>query len=209
MNRHTVARSAIVVALALASSACSEQVQQAADQARQGIEAATAEVGAAADSIAAARQKLYEGNLTLGGGELPKVEITPQGDWLVNGLPLPLTDAQRTAVQNFRSETLKVADAGMRMSQDGIAFTGLAVSTKVAGILSGNTDAAIARIEAGSKNMETVALALCEQMKGLQAAQTTLAALLPEFAPYAQPFETAIDCGEAAASPATVPAAPQ
>jgi len=208
MNRHTVARSAIVVALALASSACSEQVEQVAAEARQGIEAATAEVGAAADSIAAARQRLYEGNLRLGGGELPQVEITPQGDWLVNGLPLPLTEAQRSAVQNFRSETLKATDAGMSLGQDGIALAGQAVSQAVAGLLTG-TEATTAAVAAEAKKMQSSAQALCQQIERLTLAQTQLAAILPEFAPYARPFETTIDCGQAAAGATTAPAVPQ
>lgn len=208
MNRHRIARSAIVIALALASTACSEQVEQAAAEARQSIEAATAQAGAAADSIAAARQRLHEGNLSLGGGELPKVEITPQGDWLVNGLPLPLTEAQRIAVLSFRSETLKAADAGMNLGQDGIALAGQAVSQAVAGLLIG-TEATTAAVTAEAQKIQASAQDLCQQVERLTAAQAQLAAILPEFAPYARPIAASIDCGEAATGEAAAPAAPQ
>lgn len=195
MNPSRITIHAFIVALALSTTACSEQVQQAVAEAKSTIEQATAEGGSMVTAMEEARRKLREENLRLGiEGQTPMAEITPQGELLINGIAIPMTEAQRMAASSYREQVIAVADAGMSMGQDGIAFTGLAVSTKVAGILSGNADAAIARIEAESKNMELAALAVCEQMKGLETAQATLVALVPEFAPYAKVIDIATLC---------------
>lgn len=203
MKLPRIASLAFALALALGTTACSEQVQQAADQARQSIAQATAEVGAATTAIEEARRKLREANLRLGSeGQMPLAEITPQGDLLINRVALPMNEAQRAASLHYREQLLAVADAGMNMGQDGIALAGQAVSMAVAGLIGGDASTAIARIEAEAKNMETTALALCEQAKGLKAAQDSLAALMPEFAPYAKAIDVAGICkGDASAEP--------
>lgn len=225
MNAFRIAQLALVITMALASTACSEESRQAAAdakqavaEARQTLEAATGEGGTVALALDEARQKLHTENLTLGSAELgTKAEITPQGDLLINGIAVPLTDPQRDAVMVYRGKLLAVAESGMAMGEGGAKLAGQAVSQVVAGLFDGNVEQATARIEAEAQKMAVAGLALCEQAKGLQAAQTTLAALVPEFAPYAKAIDLQGDCatvasavgGHATGEPAAdAPAAP-
>lgn len=211
MKRPVLARTLLVLALALAASGCSEQIGQAAEEARQSIAAATAEGSAALAAIDEARKKLHEGNLRIGaGGPGPVAEISPQGDLLIDGVPLPLSEAQRAAVQAYRTQLLAVTDAGMAIGQDGIALAGQAVTAAVAGVLGGTVAEAGARIEAEAQKMQAAGLALCDEMQGLALAQDQLALLLPEFRPYAQAIELDAHCppAQAAATPATPPVPP-
>lgn len=189
----------LAVALALASTACSEQVQQATTAAQQKIEQATEHGGTVAAAMDEARRKLHEENLRLGTeGAGPRAEITPQGDLLINGVALPMTDAQREAARGYREQVIGIADTGMAMGQDGMKLAGHAVSTAVAGIFGGKAEEAGARLEAEAEKMAAAGLVLCEQVKRLEAAQAHLAALVPEFAPYAKAIEVTADCEAAA-----------
>ena len=181
---------ALALTLALAGTACGEQArstaQQIADETRKGVAEATAAGGEVDKALAEARRKLQEENLSLqveDGG--PKAELTPQGDLLINGTAVPFTTEQRDAALAYRKEVLAVADAGMAIGRQGAAIGGEAAALAIESIFGGNAEGTEARIEAEAKKIEAAALALCDQVKGLKAAQERLTALVPEFAPYA------------------------
>lgn len=191
--RNTLLASALALAM-FASTGCSE-VQQAASEARQGIEQATAQAGNAAAAIEEARRKLHEGNLSLGGdGNLPKAELTPQGDLLINGLALPMTEAQREAALAYREKLLAVTDAGMAIGTQGAAIASQAVGQAVGGLLGGSVEAVTQQVEAGTQKIEASAQALCQQLEALKAAQSQFATVMPEFAPYAQVIDVQVNC---------------
>ena len=220
MNRSRLTTLTIALALALGSTACSEaanEARQTAAEATQTIADATAETGAVSEALAEARKELHDGNLPLSGGEgVPKAELTPQGDVLINGVALPMTAAQREAALAYRTEILAVADAGMVMGEKGAGIAGDALALAATGLFGGDTTAGEARIEAKGKAMEAEALALCRRVVGLESAQNRLAELLPEFKPYAGAMNIEGDCNEASTTKdaeqqadeaATVPAA--
>lgn len=215
----------LVIALALTCTACGEQVEQAKAEAQKRIDSVSAmgdKVNEAIDqkvnqAIDEARQKLRTENLALGGGEhLPKAEVTPQGELLINGVAVPMTEAQRTAMLAYREQLLVIAESGMNMGADGAKLAGDAV-TQVTGLLDGKVADATAKLEAEADRMAAAGLALCEQVKGLEATQAQLSALIPEFAAYAGAIKVDADCataadsmGQTAASdqPKEAPAAP-
>ena len=202
--------SAAIAAILLVGTGCGEQIQQAAATAQQKIDAATAQDGKAATAMEEARQKLRTENLELRapeGVQAPSAAITPEGQLLINGQPVPMTDAQLAAGLKFREEMIVVADAGIDMGQDGLAMAGQATSLAVASLFDGNVEELAARMEAEGAKLESKGQALCAKMETLSAAQNALAAAVPEFQPYAKTFEGTFDCGQSALSDAQAPAA--
>lgn len=204
---------ALALTLALAGTACGEQArstaQQIADETRQGVAEATAAGGEVDKALAEASRKLHEENLSLQvEGVGPKAELTPQGDLLIDGNAVPFTDEQRDAALAYRKEVLAVADAGMAIGRQGAAIGGEAAALAIESIFGGNPDGAEARIEAEAKKIEAAALALCDQVEGLEAAQERLTALVPEFAPYAKSINVDTDCTSTSDDTAAEPAAP-
>lgn len=189
----------LLLALGIAGTGCSEQARdqakQAALEAQQQVEAATAENGTVAQAMEEARRKLREENLPIGReGVGPKAEITPQGEFLIDGKALPLTDAQTAAVKRFRDQTIDVADAGMAMGQGGAALASQAIGSAVGGLLGADTSATTARIEAEAEKMKDAGLALCRKAESLEAAKDALAEAVPEFRPYAETMTIDVNC---------------
>jgi hypothetical protein len=207
---------ALALTFALAGTACGEQArstaQQIADETRKGVAEATAAGGDVDKALAEASRKLQEENLSLQmeeGG--PKAELTPQGDLLINGTAVPFTPEQREAALAYRKEVLAVAEAGMAIGRQGAAIGGEAAALAIESIFGGNAEGAEgaeARIEAEAKKIEAAALALCDQVEGLEVAQERLTALVPEFAPYAKSINVDTDCNSASDDTAAEPAAP-
>lgn len=204
---------ALALTFALAGTACGEQArstaQQIAEETRQGVAEATAAGGEVDKALAEASRKLHSENLSLQmeeGG--PKAELTPQGDLLINGTAVPFTAEQREAALAYRKEVLAVAEAGMAIGKQGAAIGGEAAALAIESIFGGNPEGAEARIEAEAKKIEAAALALCDQVGGLEVAQERLTALVPEFAPYAKSINVDTDCKSASDDTAAEPAAP-
>ena len=198
MNTSRTASLALAAALAVAATGCAEQIEQATSAAQQKVEQATAAGGTVATAMEEARRKLHEENLALGTEGGPRAEITPQGDLLINGIALPMTEPQREAARGYREQVIGLADAGMAMGQDGIQLAGQAAAGAVAGVLGVKVEDASARLEAEAARMAAAGLALCEQVKALEAAQASLVALVPEFAPFAKAIEINANCTVAA-----------
>lgn len=201
---------ALVIALALACTACGEQVQQAKEEAKQRLNESVGQVGETVNqALDEARQKLQTENLSLGGGDqLPKAEVTPKGELLINGVAVPMTEAQRTALLQYREQLLALAESGMDIGAEGAALAGQAVS-QVAGLLDGKVEDAKAKLEAEAQRMAAAGLKLCEQAQGLEATQKQLAGLIPEFAPYVGAIQINADCDSAAKALESTAQSPQ
>lgn len=199
MTLHRKSFRILIVLLALACTACGDQVQQAKEEARQRLDESVAKVGDTVNqALGQAREKLQNENLTLGGGNrLPTAEVTPQGELLVNGVVVPLSEEQRSAMLAYREQLMALADAGLNLGAGGAQLAGQAVS-QVAGLLDGNVEEARTKLEAEAQRMAGAGLKLCEQVQGLEAAQQQLAALIPEFAPYVGALRIDADCEGAA-----------
>lgn len=204
---------AFALLLALAGTACTEVAdgaRQTAAEATQAAADATAkaasEGGVMSEAFAEAREKMQTQNLPLGAVDgLPKAELTPQGDLLVDGVAVPMTPVQRDAALAFRGEMLAIGEAGMVMGEKGAAIASDALALAATGLFGGDTREGEARIEAKGKAMEADAMKLCERVAGLEAAQTRLADLLPAFAPYAKAMNLEADCNRADETPPAPP----
>lgn len=212
MSRSIRAPIALAILLSLSATACTEAANEARQTAAEAAQTAAdvtaeaaAEGGAISEAIAEAREKLRTENLPLGDVEgLPKAELTPQGDLLIDGKALALSSAQRDAVVAYRTEVLAVADAGMVLGEKGAGIAGDALALAAKSVFGGSTSEAEARIEAQGKAMEAEAQRLCQRVAELETAQARLVAVLPAFQPYAKAQNIDVDCNvESTADDAT------
>lgn len=165
-------------------------------------------------ALADARKELHEGNLSINGdinisingkefgksdSPLPKAEISPRGELLVDGKAVETSAAQRQQLLTYRNQVLGIADAGMAIGSQGADLAGKALGG-VFGVIFGGDQAEKefeARMEAEGKKIEAEALKLCTQLPPLLASQQALAASLPAFKPYATMTQEDIDdCGK-------------
>ena len=133
------------------------------------------------------------------GENLPKAEITPQGDLLIEGKAVSITPAQRQDLLTYRARIIGIAEAGMAIGGKGADLAGEALGGVVGAIFGGKEGekAFEQRMEAQGKKMEAEAMKLCTQLPGLLSSQQALAASLPEFKPYARMTQADIDdCGK-------------
>jgi len=141
-----------------------------------------------------AREKVATSNLTLSGGDdLPRAEITPKGELLVYGEPVPLDDAQRALLLKYRDELLAVATAGIEIGAQGADFGLRTAGKAVRGALSGHGDQVEAEVDADAREFEARARRICDRLPALLEAQQRLAARLPAFKPYATMRQSDID----------------
>lgn len=130
---------------------------------------------------------------------LPKAEITPQGDLLIEAKTVDVTPAQRQQLLTYRGQIIGIAEAGMAIGVKGADIAGEALSGVVGAIFGGKEaeQAFEQRMEAQGRKIEAEAVKLCTQLPGLLSSQQVLAASLPAFKPYARMTQDDIDdCGK-------------
>lgn len=158
-------------------------------------------------AIAAAREELHNDNLRIDGGvhirsdehgtrfsgNLPKAEITRQGDLLIDGKAVAIDAGQRKMLLDYRGHIIGLAEAGMAMGVKGADMAGKAIAETVGGLFAGNGRRIEQRIEVEAKKMEDEAMQLCAQLPAMLVLQQRLAAALPEFKPYATMTQDDVD----------------
>ena len=133
------------------------------------------------------------------GENLPKAEITPQGDLLIEDKAVSITPAQRQQLLAYRGQILGIAESGMAIGGKGADLAGEALGGVVGAIFGGKDGEKEfeKKIEAEAAKIEAEAMKICTRLPGLMAGQQALAASLPEFKPYARMTQEDIDdCGK-------------
>lgn len=171
---------------------------KAMDEARKGLGEASQELQKAQSEIDAARNKLATENLTLNRNEnqhLPKAEITPAGDLLIEGKAVATTPEQKEKVLAYRGAMIAVVGDGMAIGMEGAKVGIDAAASALKGVLSGQSGDEIGKqvgAEAKTK-MKPMVDQLCSRLPALLTAQQALAASVPEFKPYASMDQADVD----------------
>ena len=202
---------AAALPLAACSPAGSPPPPPAAGPAAAGSSAPSSLIGRKVDeALAHARKELREGNISLNGdlaidvnghrvrrpdAALPKAEITPQGDLLVDGKPVAIDAAQRRQLLDYRQHVIALAEAGMAIGGKGADIAGEAVSGALSAAFGGEQARQDfeRRMQAKGAAIEAEARKLCVQLPPLLALQQSLASSLPAFKPYATMTQADID----------------
>lgn len=141
------------------------------------------------------REEMASENLDLGRGKgLPRAELTPEGEMLIDGKPVGLDPAQRELAIAYRGNVAAIAEAGVGIGMQGAELAKESVGIAINGLLSGEGTAAVEEnAKEKAKEIEAVALTLCDRLPELYQSQQALAEAVPEFAPYAEMDESDID----------------
>ncbi|KAF1697779.1 YggN family protein [Pseudoxanthomonas koreensis] len=150
--------------------------------------------------LAAARAELENGNLELGNGmhfgksrhrddgkPLPKAEITPDGDFLIEGEAVAIDTAQRRELLAYRAQVIDIANAGIDIGERSAQLAIDAVDRGLFSLMfSAMTGSLERRIEKTVKEaIEPGLLQICDSLPALMDSQQRLATRLPQFRPYA------------------------
>lgn len=147
-------------------------------------------------AIVEARQELRESNITVSHEKngLPKAEITPKGDLLIDGKAVAVNAQQRALLLEYRGHIAGIAEAGMQIGLEASDLAAHAMGEAFKGIFSGKSEKQIEQsVEARKGKVETAAKALCARLPAMMASQQKLAAALPEFKPYAKMTQEDVD----------------
>ena len=133
------------------------------------------------------QKEVEAGALTLNRGSdgLPKAELSPTGDLVIDGRTVAMTDAQRALAVSYRRELGEIAAAGAEIGMQGAELATQAMAEAARSLVDNDTKTLEERIEARAEGVRASARELCAQLPKLLAAQDALAAAVPEFAPYA------------------------
>ncbi|MCF7220245.1 hypothetical protein [Marilutibacter chinensis] len=148
--------------------------------------------------LARARQELETGNLRLDDGmhfgrsdrphaDLPRAEITPQGDFLIEGRAQTIDADQRRELLAYRGLVVGIARSGIDIGQRGAEAALDAVGTSWVGMLFGAMTGSLERrVERTiAEEIEPAVRNLCRQLPAAMESQQRLARSLPQFRPYA------------------------
>ncbi len=175
MNRTDLSKPLVLLASALLA-ACGGEATESGDGFASLADRATSEI----------REELATENLPLDKGRagLPRAELSPQGDLIIDGKTVPMTPEQRELALAYRASLANVAESGARVGLEGAALAGKAMKEAAKAAFSGDAADVEARVEAEAESIRAAAKSLCAQLPALYAAQQQLAAAVPEFAPY-------------------------
>ena len=142
--------------------------------------------------------KLSTKNITVSNNDgatgQPKAEITPQGDFLIEGKPVALTPAQRTEMLAYRKQLVEIARQGIAIGKQGATLGMNAAGAAIAGVFSGESEQQIRqRVEAKASGIRAAAAKICARLPDLMTSQQKLAVDVPAFKPYATMTQNDID----------------
>lgn len=201
MNRiHTLAIALLASAPLFAAQAADKQ-PGIATEIRQGLADARKDVRI---DLAKAKQELETENLRLnnnfqfGGSDskaskrannkLPRAEITPQGDMLIEGTAQTINAGQRRQLLAYRSQVIAVARSGIDIGQRGAeaaldAIGNGSIASLMFGAVTGSLERRVERVV--KQQIEPAVRSMCRQLPAMRDSQQRLASSLPQFRPYA------------------------
>lgn len=161
---------------------------------RQGIDEAKQQIQTQNIDITSTNVNLNGRRLLRVPDDLPKTQITPQGELLIAGKPVAATPAQHAQLLAYRQQLIGVIEAGMDIGASGADVGIAAAKQAVLGAFDGASHAQIeANIKPATDRIKAAALQLCKRMPALLAAQQSLAADMPAFRPYATMTQKDVD----------------
>lgn len=181
---HTI-RVLILALFLLPLAACSGNSDTAQDRAAFGLAQASAKIQAASEKI---REEIATGDIDLSSDDAnaPAAVITPDGELVIDGRKVATNAAQHALLVEYRQQVAEIAQAGAEIGLQGAGVAMAAMGETLKGVFSGASEADIkSAVESQASGLKDEAVKLCDLLPPLLATQGKLAAVLPEFRPYA------------------------
>lgn len=118
---------------------------------------------------------------------LPAAQITPKGDFLVDGKAVAINPLQRQQLLDYRGQVIELGrigiDGGEQAAMAALDATDVSLFRLIVGGLSGSLER---RVEASVKqHVEPLVRQICRRLPQVLESQQKLATSLPQFQPYA------------------------
>lgn len=118
---------------------------------------------------------------------LPVAQITPKGDFLIDGKTVTVNTQQRQQLLDYRGQVIQLAkigiDGGERAAMAALDATDVSLFSLIVGGLSGSLER---RVEASVKqHVVPLVQQICRRLPQVLESQQQLATSLPQFRPYA------------------------
>lgn len=118
---------------------------------------------------------------------LPPAQITPDGDFLVQGKPVAVNARQRQQLLAYRGQVIELAkigiDGGEKAAMAALDATDVSLFSLIVGGLTGSMER---QVKATVKeHVQPLVLNICRRLPQLLESQQQLATSLPQFQPYA------------------------
>ena len=118
---------------------------------------------------------------------LPKAEITPQGDLLIEGKAVAIDGHQRQELLRYRGQVIDIAKAGIdigeRSAQAALEAVDRGVFSLMLGAMTGSLERRVEKTV--RETVEPGVRQICRSLPALRDTQQRLSASLPQFRPYA------------------------
>lgn len=161
--------------------------------------------------LAAARRELEAGNLQLNDNPrfgksdtrrarqdaLPKAEITPKGDFLIDGKAVVIDARQRQELLRYRGQVIEIAKAGLDIgelsAQAALEAVDRGLFSLLVGAMTGSLERRVEKTV--RQTIEPGVRQICRSLPALHDSQQRLSTSLPSFRPYATlDVDDAEDC---------------
>jgi len=189
MYKHPSSLAAVLLAGSLALTACGSASETAGSAPASWAEKAVAEV----------REEMATQNLDIGKrmAGVPRAQLSPQGDLLIDGEAVPLDPDQRAMLLEYRQQLAGIAEDGAAIGLEAAGLAGSAMKEAAAGLFSGDTASIEERMKAEAGKIEIAARALCDRLPLVLESQRRAADAIPEFRPYATMTQDDVEkCGD-------------
>lgn len=119
--------------------------------------------------------------------KLPKAEITPRGDFLIEGKAVAINATQRRQLLGYRGLVIDIARDGMEVGERAAMAAIDATDTSLFGLIVGGLTGSLERRIEGTvkQHIEPMVRQICRRLPDVMASQQQLAASLSQFRPYA------------------------
>lgn len=125
-------------------------------------------------------------NIEISDNDQPSAEITPQGDFLIEGREVETTSEQRALLLEYRGHIVYMVETGTALGVKGAGLATDALGDAFASVFTGDTEKVKAKVEAKAEKIAQLAKTeLCGHLPAMLETEQKLAASLPEFRPYA------------------------
>ena len=128
---------------------------------------------------------LRDGLLTAHIRGQPDATIDAAGDLRIADQPIATTPVQRDLLKAYYTQVVNIRQAGIDTGKAGASMAAHAIGAVASGLAHGDPDSIGPKIDEHAKEIETKAMAICENLDALQKSQDAVAASLPAFKPYA------------------------
>ncbi len=171
--------------------AARKEIRTEMAQARKELETENLNVG---DSLRLGGRR---GDKAKGAASLPKAEISPQGDFLIDGESVAIDARQRRELLAYRGLVIDIANSGIdigeRAALAAINEVDRGLFSLMVSALSGNLERRVERLV--KDTVQPAVEQICRRLPEVLDSQQRLAAGLPAFAPYASlTAEDVADC---------------